>query len=208
MNLPTAQARPNNSQSGLATPLVNGTCPATTTRSLTNCTASTGCPEEESEDGTTTPPLPAGDLLVLSVDRTRQRMICYIAVLHATNREAAGCYYALMSQVEQTIGVPGWLEGLEEIILEEVALLYTLGASHPAFSFEQRIMLSEILSKVRNQLYKHKVTRNFGYNYPVPVRIYNFELYCYFYYDLGTSFSRRSAGSLRLGSNLLVDRLL
>ncbi len=157
--LQAAQSKSTNSK--VLAPIVNGSCIPNKTANNTssNCKA-----EDENEDDRNSPQA-GGDLMVVSEDRTRQRMILYLALLTATNREAASAFYALMSQVEQTVGAPGWLEGLEEIVLEEVALLYTLGAHHPAFSFEQRIMLSEILSQVRSQLYKHKVSRSYPY-YP------------------------------------------
>jgi len=101
---------------------------------------------------------------VLSNDRTRQKMILYLALLSATNREAASAYYELMSQTQQTVGMPGWLESLDEETLDEIALLYTLGANHPAFAFVERLMLNEILLKVAAQLYKYKVPRNFSAN--------------------------------------------
>jgi hypothetical protein len=138
---------------------VNGTSvPAKSLNNLSNN------PEDDKEKDVearrSPPPTPSGNDVVAD-ERARQKMIIYLSLLSGTNREAANCFYGLMSQVDQTVGDPGWLEKLDDTTLEEVALLYTLGAYHPAFSFEQRLMLMQILETVRNVLPKFQVpTRN------------------------------------------------
>lgn len=96
------------------------------------------------------------DLLVLHYETPRQTMCLYLSLLSSTNAEAASVYYSLISQVDRTVGNRKWMEKQDEKTLEEINLLYTLGIHHPAFSFEQRLMLSQILVKVRRELQRNK----------------------------------------------------
>lgn len=80
-------------------------------------------------------------------DHKRRKLILYISVLSPTNHDGANLYYTVLSDIEDSTSLT-WLEDLEKDAQEEVSLLYTLASRHPAFTFEQRMFLGTVASRV------------------------------------------------------------
>jgi hypothetical protein len=100
-------------------------------------------------------------------DRTKRRkLILYLSLLQATNHDSANSYYLLLSDVEDLMETLEWLDELEEMMQDEILLLYTIGSHHPAFTFEQRTFLSTVLNRFRESLSRY--SKSFVQGYPSP----------------------------------------
>ncbi|XP_031567227.1 zinc finger CCHC domain-containing protein 2-like isoform X2 [Actinia tenebrosa] len=74
----------------------------------------------------------------------RRRLCLYIALLHSSNRQAAAVLFGILNDFH-----PSGL--LDEEVLTELSLLYTLTSNHPAFSFHQKHVLRSKLKVLRMQ---------------------------------------------------------
>lgn len=74
----------------------------------------------------------------------RRRLCLYVALLHSTNRQAAAVVFGILSDFQPS-GI------LDDELLTELSLLYTLAANHPAFSFNQKHVLRSKLKCIRLQ---------------------------------------------------------
>ena len=115
-----------------------------------------------------------GEKTALEDDLLRRRLILYLSLLTATNRECANAYYKLLTEVQPLLEEPttttnndSWLESLEETMLDEMAVLYTIAGNHPAFTFEQRSTMNELGTKFRNQSSSLRMAESQKYFYPV-----------------------------------------
>ena len=72
----------------------------------------------------------------------RRRLCLYVALLHSSNRQAAAVLFGILSDFQ-----PSAI--LDDEILTELSLLYTLSANHPAFSFNQKHVLRSKLKYLR-----------------------------------------------------------
>lgn len=79
----------------------------------------------------------------------RRKLILYLSLLAATNHDSANLYFILMSEVQDLMENLEWLEGSDQMVQDEIQLLYTIGSHHPAFNFEQRTFLSTVLNRFK-----------------------------------------------------------
>lgn len=108
-------------------------------------------PGESDEDADSTSNTSSGDIGILMNEMIRRRMILYLSLLSATNRDGANTFYILLVSHEIS---PGAFERLTEPALAELALLYTIGFYHPAFSFSQHAVLREILMQIKFTIHR------------------------------------------------------
>jgi len=99
-------------------------------------------------------------------DQTKRRkLILYLSLLQATNHDSANSYYLLLSDVEDLIDKDlDWLDDLEEMNQDEILLLYTISSQHPAFTFEQRSLLSTVLNRFKEYLPRY--SKSYVQDYP------------------------------------------
>lgn len=79
----------------------------------------------------------------------RRKLILYLSLMSATNRDSANLYYLLLSDVEDSLEGLEWLEDMEECVQDEIFVMYTIGSHHPAFNFDQRTFLAGVLNRIR-----------------------------------------------------------
>lgn len=85
-------------------------------------------------------------LYCLEDSETRKRLCLSVALLHSTNRQAAGVLFAILNDSHvQAFGT----SVIEEDILTEISLLLTMTANHPAFRFYQKNILRSKLKQLR-----------------------------------------------------------
>ncbi|CAG7706978.1 unnamed protein product [Allacma fusca] len=85
-----------------------------------------------------------GGKCLLVDDLLRRRLVLYMSLLNATNRRCANAYYKVLSEVQPLLEQNSWLDMMEESMVDEMALLYTISGNHPAFTFDQRRVMSEV----------------------------------------------------------------
>lgn len=83
--------------------------------------------------------------------RVRHRLCLFTAYLDSGNLDGGNLYFRLMSER----GNKQSLEGLDEQVLEELALLSVLGKHHPAFGFSHRLYFATVLEVIRSHMRKH-----------------------------------------------------
>ena len=97
----------------------------------------------------------ASDASVLLNVYIRRRMILYLSLLQPSNRDGAHTFFDLMDPTD--INQSGGFDILISDALAELCLLYTIGFYHPAFTFNQHYVLSEILMQVKLSIYRKQL---------------------------------------------------
>lgn len=92
-------------------------------------------------------------------DFTRSKLNIYLTLLHSTNTVCSNVLYSTLICLEplhqwSMLNLPN---EVKERLTEEVLLLYTMAARHPAFTFSQRQVLCEKLQTVQQILEYAKV---------------------------------------------------
>ena len=100
-------------------------------------------------------------LLNLFDEVTRSKLNIYLALLHSGNTVCSNALYNTLTCIEP-LPVHKWtLSNLPNNskmrFVEEIVLLYTMGAHHPAFTFSQRQVLFEKLQAAQSILDVEKV---------------------------------------------------
>ena len=97
-------------------------------------------------ESTANNPSDLGYLYCIEDSEIRKRLCISVALLHSTNRQAAGVLFAILKDLQvQFLGT----SAVEEEILTEISLLLTMTANHPAFSFHQKNILRSKLKQLR-----------------------------------------------------------
>lgn len=89
----------------------------------------------------------------ISDKRTRPKLAFYISLLHSCNYACCNGLYKILSNADEvnallkspTILAP------DDNTLEELLLIYTLALNHPAFSFEQKLCLGNIFTRLQEE---------------------------------------------------------
>lgn len=93
------------------------------------------------------------DLQCITDKRARTKLALYISLLHSCNYACSNGYYKIIANVEEVnnlIKCNGVCSADDEV-LEELLLIYTLALNHPAFTFEQKLFLGEVFTKLQQE---------------------------------------------------------
>ena len=97
-------------------------------------------------ESTANNPSELGYLYCIEDSDTRKRLCVSVALLHSTNRQAAGVLFDILKDLHvQLFGTSGG----EDEIFTELSLLLTMTSNHPAFSFNQKNILRSKLKQLR-----------------------------------------------------------
>ncbi|XP_075214834.1 uncharacterized protein LOC142320667 [Lycorma delicatula] len=89
----------------------------------------------------------------ISDKRTRPKLAFYISLLHSCNYACCNGLYKILSnfdEVNALLKSPTILAP-DDNTLEELLLIYTLALNHPAFSFEQKLRLGNIFTRLQEE---------------------------------------------------------
>lgn len=87
---------------------------------------------------------------IISDTRTRQKLALYICLIHSLNTTCSTYLYKTLSTLD-IAQVASLSQKTDEKLLEELLLIYTIAVNHPAFSFEQKATLGNILLTLREK---------------------------------------------------------
>ena len=98
-------------------------------------------------------------LLNLFDEVTRSKLNIYLALLHSSNTVCSSALYNTLTCIEplHQWALSNLPNNTKMRFVEEIVLLYTMAAHHPAFTFNQRQVLFEKLQAVQNILDVEKV---------------------------------------------------
>lgn len=87
---------------------------------------------------------------IISDARTRQKLALYICLIHSLNTTCSTNLYKNLStlDISQIVLLS---KTTDEKLLEELLLIYTIAVNHPAFTFEQKATLGNILLTLREK---------------------------------------------------------
>lgn len=94
------------------------------------------------------------DIQCISDKRARTKLAIYISLLRSCNYECANGLYKILANLEEVnnfLKSNLVLKNPDEETVEELLLLYTLALNHPAFSFEQKLSLGSIFTKLQEE---------------------------------------------------------
>lgn len=97
--------------------------------------------------------LSSPDFQCISDKRARTKLALYISLLHSCNYACSNGFYKILSNIEEVnhlIKVNG-VSSADDEVLEELLLIYTLALNHPAFTFEQKLYLGEVFTKLQQE---------------------------------------------------------
>ena len=120
------------------------------------------------------------DLQCISDKRTRRKLALFLSLLKSYNYACSNGLYKILANFDSS-EVSTNSSSSDENPVEELLLVYTLALNHPAFSYEQKAVLGNILVKLQdeeNKMYsaKDKVGLNLVYvKPPIQVRFRNQE---------------------------------
>nr|XP_056718182.1 zinc finger CCHC domain-containing protein 14 [Euleptes europaea] len=94
-------------------------------------------------------PADLGSLTNLTDEVVRSKLLVSLALLGSSHREAAGVLFRTLTHIDSVIHNYG-LQLNEGRTGDEFLLLFTMAANHPAFSFHQKQVLRQELTKIQN----------------------------------------------------------
>nr|XP_020644005.1 zinc finger CCHC domain-containing protein 14 [Pogona vitticeps] len=94
-------------------------------------------------------PADLGSLTNLTDEVVRSKLLVSLALLGSSHREAAGVLFRTLTHIDSVIHNYG-LQLNEGRTGDEFLLLFTMASNHPAFSFHQKQVLRQELTKIQN----------------------------------------------------------
>ncbi|XP_077787746.1 zinc finger CCHC domain-containing protein 14 isoform X1 [Podarcis muralis] len=94
-------------------------------------------------------PADLGSLTNLTDEVVRSKLLVSLALLGSSHREAAGVLFRTLTHIDSVINNYG-LQLNEGRTGDEFLLLFTMASNHPAFSFHQKQVLRQELTKIQN----------------------------------------------------------
>ncbi|XP_054856150.1 zinc finger CCHC domain-containing protein 14 [Eublepharis macularius] len=94
-------------------------------------------------------PADLGSLTNLTDEVVRSKLLVSLALLGSSHREAAGVLFRTLTHIDSVIHNYG-LQLNEGRTGDEFLLLFTMASNHPAFSFHQKQVLRQELTKIHN----------------------------------------------------------
>lgn len=93
------------------------------------------------------------DLQCISDKRARTKLALHISLLHSCNYACSNGYYKILANVEEVNNLIkcNGVSSADDEVLEELLLIYTLALNHPAFTFEQKLFLGEVFTKLQQE---------------------------------------------------------
>uniref|UniRef100_A0A1B6DUD1 CCHC-type domain-containing protein n=1 Tax=Clastoptera arizonana TaxID=38151 RepID=A0A1B6DUD1_9HEMI len=93
------------------------------------------------------------DIQCISDKRARTKLAVYISLLRSCNYECANGLYKILANFDEVNNIlkSNLVLNTDDETLEELLLLYTLALNHPAFTFEQKLSLGSIFSKLQEE---------------------------------------------------------
>ena len=115
------------------------------------------------------------DLQCISDKRTRRKLALFVSLLKSYNHACSNSLYKILANFDSS-EIATNSSSSDENPLEELLLLYTLALNHPAFSYEQKAVIGNILVKLQDEekmfAAKHQVGISVLYvKPPVQVRL-------------------------------------
>jgi len=115
------------------------------------------------------------DLQCISDKRTRRKLALFVSLLKSYNHACSNSLYKILANFDSS-EIATNRSSSDENPLEELLLLYTLALNHPAFSYEQKAVIGNILVKLQDEekmfAAKHQVGISVLYvKPPVQVRL-------------------------------------
>lgn len=97
--------------------------------------------------------LSSPDLQCISDKRARTKLALYISLLHSCNYACSNGYYKILANVEEVNNLIkcNAVSSAEDDVLEELLLIYTLALNHPAFTFDQKLFLGGVFTKLQQE---------------------------------------------------------
>lgn len=95
----------------------------------------------------------SGEVQWISDKRTRPKLVLYISLLHSCNYPCCNGLFKILSnfdEVNALLKSPTILAP-DDNTLEELLLIYTLALNHPAFTFEQKLCLGNIFTRLQEE---------------------------------------------------------
>lgn len=103
------------------------------------------------------------DLNNINDKETRSKLSQFLCVLHSTNKRCANELYTILMSLCEDINniIKSGALLSDDSPLDEILLIYALGIFHPAFSFEKKYYLGDLLARLmkedeRIQMFKQK----------------------------------------------------
>ncbi|KAL0273588.1 UNVERIFIED_CONTAM: hypothetical protein PYX00_006225 [Menopon gallinae] len=87
---------------------------------------------------------------IISDTRTRQKLALYICLIHSLNTTCSNNLFKTLSSLDVSQIVP-LNKNTDEKLLEELLLIYTIAVNHPAFTYDQKATLGNILWTLREK---------------------------------------------------------
>lgn len=93
------------------------------------------------------------ELSSISDQRARTKLALYISLLHSCNYACSNGYYKILNNVEEVSSLIkcNGVSSADDDVLEELLLIYTIALNHPAFTFEQKMFLTEVFLKLQQE---------------------------------------------------------
>jgi hypothetical protein len=92
--------------------------------------------------------LASPELQSITSQRARTKLALYVSLLYSCNYACSNSIYKILTKAEDVNSV---LKGAGEELLEDLLLIYTLALNHPAFSFEQKLTLEKIFTRLQEE---------------------------------------------------------
>jgi len=90
------------------------------------------------------------DLQCISDKRTRRKLALFVSLLKSYNHACSNSLYKILANFDSS-EIATNSSSSDENPLEELLLLYTLALNHPAFSYEQKAVIGNILVKLQDE---------------------------------------------------------
>uniref|UniRef100_A0A8D8M5A1 Zinc finger CCHC domain-containing protein 2 n=1 Tax=Cacopsylla melanoneura TaxID=428564 RepID=A0A8D8M5A1_9HEMI len=113
------------------------------------------------------------DLNNINDKETRSKLSKFLCVLHSTNKRCANELYLILMSLYEDINniIKSGALLSDDSSLDEILLIYALGIFHPAFSFDKKMYLGDLLARLmqeeeRIHLFKQKAEMMSPESYP------------------------------------------